>query len=335
MPELPEVQTTVNGLQKHIVGLKIRGVWTSYNSSYFKGSETIKDPLYFKKFKKEIIGRKVITVSRRAKNVLIYLSSKTVGQAGKFGDKNFKKIILVHMKMTGHLLYGTYKFNARNKNDPWEAVESKTLQDPYNKHVRFLISFSNNKHLALSDVRKFAKVTLIDGHDHHLSDHLKNIGPEPLEKSFNLEKFSARINLKLNGKIKQVLMDQSVVAGIGNIYADESLWRAGIHPLERVKNIKHQQLEDLFSAIQTTLSKGIDFGGDSTSDYRNVLGNKGKFHETHHAYQRTGDKCDKKNCGGTIVRIIIGSRSTHYCNKHQKIKFSLVQNPKKKNSSGN
>ena len=221
------------------------------------------------------------------------------------------------MKMTGHLLYGKYKFNAKNKKDPWEAVSPESLKDPYNKHVRFVISFSNGKHLALSDVRKFAKVAVLDSHDHHLSAHIKDIGPEPLEEEFDIEKFAARINLRPNGKIKQVLTDQNIIAGVGNIYADESLWRAGIHPMEQSKNIKGSHLHALFSAIQSTLSKGLDFGGDSTSDYRDVTGNKGKFQETHHAYQRTESKCDRKGCGGTIRRIVLGGRATHYCDKHQ------------------
>lgn len=315
MPELPEVQTTVNGLQESIVGLVIIDVWSNYNSPYFKGSSTIKDSVFFKHFKKEVVGSKVLRVTRRAKNILIHLAGKN----SRPSSGSDEKILLVHMKMTGHLLYGRYKFNIKNKKDPWEAVEPESLKDSYNKHVHFLISFSNKKHLALSDVRKFAKVTLIDSRTAHESAHLNTIGPEPLEKSFTLEKFVARLNIRPNWKIKQALMDQSIIAGIGNIYADESLWRAGIHPAEKVSNIKPAQLKSLFDAIKKTLSKGIDFGGDSTSDYRNIHGDKGKFHETHHAYQRTGTRCDKKGCDGTIQRIMIGSRSTHFCDTHQKL----------------
>lgn len=309
MPELPEVQTTVNGLQEHIVGLRISDVWSDYNSPYFKGSGTIKDPVYFRQLKKELVGSTVIVVARRAKNILIHVSNG--------------KILLVHMKMTGHLLYGTYKFDASkkgaNKKDPWQPLKPESLKDPFNRHVHFVLSFSNKKQLALSDVRKFAKVTLIDAGTIHQSDHLNTIGPEPLEKSFTFKSFVERINLRPNGKIKQVLTDQTVLAGIGNIYADESLWRAGIHPLEKVSTIETGRLKQLFVAIQTTLSRGIDFGGDSTSDYRNVLGEKGAFHETHRAYQRTGEKCSKKGCGGTIRRIVVGGRGTHYCDTHQKV----------------
>ena len=315
MPELPEVQTTVNGLQEHVVGLRIADVWSDYDSPHFKGSNTIKDAAYFKRFKREITGKKIISVTRRAKNILVHI--------GDFRGQTSSGTILIHMKMTGHLLYGRYDFDASGKKDPWEPIAPESLKDPFNRHVHFVISFSNGKHLALSDVRKFGKVTLIDAKnidEVHGSDHLKNIGPEPLEKSFDLKMFVSRINLRKNGKIKQVLMDQSIIAGIGNIYADESLWRAGIHPLERVENIQPARSKLLFGAIKKTLTRGIDFGGDSTSDYRNVLGEKGEFHETHHAYQRTGTRCDKRGCGGMIERIVLGGRGTHYCDRHQRLR---------------
>ena len=302
MPELPEVQTTVNGLRQTVVGLKIVDVWSDYDSPYFKGSGTIKDRSYFKHFKKGTAGCKIVSAERRAKNILIGLSNG--------------ETLLVHMKMTGHLLYGRYSFDAAQKKDPWQPLEPESLKDPYNRHVHFMLSFDNGMNLALSDVRKFAKVTLIGPQ----SEHLKDIGPEPLEKSFTLKQFAERLNLRPHGKVKQVLMDQKIIAGIGNIYADESLWRAGIHPLERVETITPTKMKGLFDAIKKTLSRGIDFGGDSTSDYRNVHGEKGKFHENHYAYQRTGERCKKPGCSGTIRRIMVGARSAHYCDRQQKLK---------------
>jgi len=304
MPELPEVQTTVNGLSKYTIGLTISDVWTNYNSPYFKGSNTIKDPVYFKYFKKEILGQKIVKTERRAKNILISLSNA--------------KTILVHMKMTGHLLFGLYKFIPKNKKDPWEPVEPEGLKDQFNKRVRFVICFSNGRHLALSDTRKFAKVTLIDSENLHQSEHLKDLGPEPLDKAFDFKTFESRLGIRPSWKIKQALMDQSLIAGIGNIYADESLWRAGIHPTQKVSEIVVTKLRELFKAIKLTLAKGIDLGGDSMSDYRNILGLKGNFQEQHGAYQRTNEKCSKRGCGGTIRRIVVVGRATHYCDRHQK-----------------
>jgi formamidopyrimidine-DNA glycosylase len=113
-------------------------------------------------------------------------------------------------------------------------------------------------------------------------------------------------------------MDQSLIAGIGNIYSDEMLWRAGIHPARKVKDIKKEEFKAMFTAMQAVLKSGIDFGGDSMSDYRNILGEKGKFQEKHNAYRKTGTECQKKGCGGTIMRMAVGARSAHYCSEHQK-----------------
>ena len=218
MPELPEVTTTVKGLQKVLPGLVFLDVWTDLNKNnpikQFKN--TIKDTRFFNKIKKEIRGKKVLKVERRAKNILINIS-----------DGN---TILIHLKMTGHLLYGKYVFNKKENKWTPEKNERVALFDPFNRFIHVVFIFSNGKHLAFCDSRKFGKVTMIKTGELEESSHLKNIGPEPLEKSFILSKFKARLLLKPNWKIKTVLMDQSVIAGIGNIYSDEMLWLANIHP---------------------------------------------------------------------------------------------------------
>jgi formamidopyrimidine-DNA glycosylase len=286
MPELPEVQTTVSGLNRTIKGLAIDDVWTGYDSPYYYGSDTVKDPKYFIYFKKTIKGARVLNVDRRAKNILINLSNGYT--------------ILIHMKMTGHIMYGDY-----NK------------KDPYNRHIRMIFYLSNGKTMELCDSRKFAKVTLLNTSTHNETTHLNNIGPEPLEKKFSFEVFNQQIQKGANKKIKLVIMDQSIIAGIGNIYADESLWRAGIHPETLVKNISTLREKSLYKAIRNTLTKGIDLGGDSMSDYRNIDGERGKFQEQHMVYRRTGTKCLKKGCSGKITRIVVGGRGTHYCSAHQ------------------
>ena len=113
-------------------------------------------------------------------------------------------------------------------------------------------------------------------------------------------------------------MDQSVIAGIGNIYSDEILWRAGAHPERRVSKIKEGEFKLMFRAMKEVLAKGIDFGGDSMSDYRNLEGKRGKFQEHHKVYQLAGEKCSKKSCKGVIKRIIVAGRSAHFCPVHQK-----------------
>lgn len=323
MPELPEVQTTVSGLKESVVGLKIRDVWTSYGSRFHSGKDNIKDPEYFKYFKKMVAGRgndasgngrKIIGASRRAKNILIHL------------DRNLT--ILIHMKMTGHIMHGRYHFIKDRKQNKKRAEKTGVwtpadphgpLSDPFNRHIRLVFILSDGTHLVMSDMRRFAKVTLVDTDTAHTSTHLHGIGPEPLDRAFTFEKFTERVATRPTGRIKQVIMDQSIVAGIGNIYADESLWRAGIHPEERVRSVPRSALKKLYTAIRSTLKKGIDFGGDSMSDYRNVKGERGKFQEHHRAYRKTGTKCSKPGCGGTIVRKKIGGRSSHFCDRHQKL----------------
>lgn len=310
MPELPEVQTTVNGINAKVKGLKIISVWTDYRSVSHIGKDNIKDVLFFKNFEKKITSKKILGANRRAKNILIHLS----------GDLT----ILIHMKMTGHLMYGRYHFDPKKKTDPWSALEKGPLQDPFNRFIHLVITLSSKKQLVLSDVRKFAKVTLLETKDLEHSPHLKDIGPEivgqkPTTKLFTADDFKKRLQLRPNGRIKTVLMDQTIIAGVGNIYSDEALWRAGIHPEEQIENLSLKNFQILFKAVKDVLAKGIDFGGDSTSDYRNIDGERGKFQAKHRAYRQTGKPCTKPGCKGIIVRKIIATRSAHFCNKHQKL----------------
>ncbi|MFZ2205691.1 MAG: DNA-formamidopyrimidine glycosylase [Minisyncoccia bacterium] len=305
MPELPEVETTTRGLRKETVGLKIKDVWTDLNTKDKRQHDAVANPKYFTIFKKEVANKKIISVERQAKNILINLSGN--------------KTILIHLKMTGHLLYGKYKFNERRSDlrQGWIPDEQGPLQDPYNRFIHVVFTLSNKKHLAFSDARKFGKITLLDTKTAHDSRHLKNLGPDPLSKDFSLEKFKERLFKKPNGKIKTVLVDQSVVTGIGNIYSDEILWYVGIHPERRMSNIKENEFKKMFQVTKDTLTKGIDFGGDSMSDYRNIYGLPGKFQLHHEAYRRTGEKCRRKGCKGVIIRKVINSRSAHFCSIHQ------------------
>jgi formamidopyrimidine-DNA glycosylase len=317
MPELPEVQTTVNGINHFAEGSTITDVWSDYDSPHYVGKNQIKDRKFFATFRKEIIGSKITQAERRAKNVLIHLSNGMT--------------ILIHMKMTGHLLYGRYELQKEKRNrqkemgsakKTWVALDPGPLQDPFNQFIHLVFTVEKNnteKHLAFSDMRKFAKVTLIDTENLTHSPDLAHIGPEPLAETFTAKDLSARFSKKPNGKIKTVLMDQTVVAGIGNIYSDEILWASDIHPLTLVKHLSPKNISLIWKHTKNILRKGIDFGGDSMSDYRNLDGEAGKFQLQHEAYRRTGKPCRKKSCAGTIARLKIGGRSAHFCPVHQKI----------------
>ena len=309
MPELPEVQTTVNGLKKTVVGLTIKDVWSDLPRSNINRpdyKETIKYLPFFGHFKKSVRGKKILSAERRAKNILI--------------DVSGGHTILIHMKMTGHIMYGSYAFD-KKKNEWTPAANEKNdaLRDPFNKFLHVVFSFTNGKQLVLSDMRKFAKVTLLSSSKAHTTKHLDRLGPEPFEKGFDARAFVARLLKKPKGKIKSVLMDQSVLAGVGNIYSDEALWLTGIQPTALVAKIPEKKLQELFTAVIKVLKKGIDFGGDSTSDYRRIDGTRGKFSGQHNAYRLTGTKCKKSGCKGVILRRVVGGRSAHFCSIHQKL----------------
>jgi len=301
MPELPEVQTTVNILNKKIKGLRILDVWTDYDSSFHVGKNNIKDKNYFKIFKKEVVGEKVLGVKRMAKNVLISVSGN--------------KTILVHMKMTGHFLYGRYTFDGTT----WLPPKDGPLTDSFNRFIHLAFSLSDKNTLVLSDMRKFAKVFVFETDKLGTIADLKKLGPEPLDKDFTYTIFKQRLALKPRGRIKTILMDQELIAGIGNIYSDEVLWFSGIHPLERVENIPENKLKLLYKSILKILKLSVRLGGDSMSDYRNPLGERGGYQDIHKVYRRTGEKCKMKGCTGIIQRIKVGGRSAHYCSVHQKL----------------
>lgn len=305
MPELPEVHTTATILNKLTAGRKIKSVWTDYDSPYYYGKDNIKDPKYFRKFACELAGKKIIQVWRRAKNVLIDIEG---GQT-----------ILIHMKMTGQLLYGKYK-----KVDPkkhvfaWQAANEKSpLRDPFSRFIHLVFELDNGKHIAFSDMRKFGTVKLI-ADERAYSEEFGKIGPEPLDADFIFKYFVEIMSKKPNGFVKTVLMDPSVISGIGNIYSDEILFESKILPDRKVSSLSGAELKSIFNNTKKLLEKGINLGGDSMSDYRNPYGEKGNFQLHHKVYGRKNEKCLHRGCNGKISRKVIRGRSSHYCPVCQK-----------------
>jgi formamidopyrimidine-DNA glycosylase len=305
MPELPEVHTTVTGLQRVLPSLTISSIWSDMWSSSKLARNTIKDKTYFSYFKKHVLGQKVVSVKRRAKYILINL------------ENGFT--LIVHMKMTGHLMYGDYVQDKKYNGKEWSWVptlKGSPLHDPYNRHIHvvFTLMDKNNKisHLAYCDSRKFGTIVVEKTASLH-TERLSHLGPEPLEKDFTENNFKERLLLSPNRAIKTVLMDQTIIAGIGNIYSDEMLHSSGIKPTRTPKSLKKSEVTLLFKAMKKVLSSGIDFGGDSMSDYRNIDGARGKFQERHNVYLRSKEKCTTKTCTGIIKKQTIGGRSAHYC----------------------
>ena len=289
MPELPEVETVVRDLNKFILGGIITRIWTD-------AQKIIKKPKSFKNFEKEIKGRKIEKIRRRGKNVIFELSGG--------------KTLLVHQKMTGHLLFGKWKM----ENGKW-ATTKGPLQDPQNRFIHLMFWLDKGKMLALSDLRKFAKVELLD--DKELKKELSSLGPEPLEKSFTLDEFKKVLKNK-KGKIKQVLMNQAIIAGIGNIYSDEILWQAKVHPFKDVSKLLISEINKIYQAMREVLTKAVKLGGTSISDFRRPSGEKGLYSEVRKVYRLENKECGR--CEGTLIkRMKIGGRSAHFCPVCQKL----------------
>lgn len=301
MPELPEVQTTVDGIQVLAKGRIITDVWTDMwsDSPMFKNS--IKNKSYFKNvFCPAVCGKKITGSKRRAKNILITLSPDTT--------------ILIHMKMTGHIMYGKYEYNSR-KNTWTPQPGQPALLDPFNRFIHVVFTLDNGYHLVLSDMRKFAKVALVN---QEIQKELDSMGVEPLDDICTKKIFIEKIRTYPNTVIKTALMDQRLVVGIGNIYSDEILFAAKILPYRKVHELTDTELSTIHSHIAPILKSGIDFGGDSMSDYRNIYGERGTFQGKHKAYRRTSQQCVRKNCTGKISRMVLHARSAHYCPECQK-----------------
>lgn len=301
MPELPEVETTVKDLQTKVLSRTFVDVWTDTK-------KIVKKPKDFEEFRKQLKGKKVQKIWRRGKNIIFGLSE---GYS-----------LLIHQKLTGHLLVGYWTpthpppfSKAPLDNGYWKPKEKGLLEEKINTYIHLLFTLDNRKMLALSDLRKFAKVELWRTKD--LKKELSFLGPEPLEKSFTFDKFKKILKNK-KGKIKQLLMKQELIVGIGNIYSDEILWKTRIHPFKDVSKLTGKQLKNIYKAIKEILKKAIKLKGTSISDYRNTEGGKGSFGKIIKVYQKKGQKCIR--CGTIIQRRKIGSRSCHFCPKCQKLR---------------
>ncbi len=283
MPELPEVHTTVEGLKTVVIGKTIKDVWSDfYVGAKYRNRQNIKNKKYFDKFKNITAGAKIKSLERKGKNILINLSNGFT--------------IIVHMKMTGCLMY---------------------KKDKKGKYIHLVFSLSDGNYLLLSDLRKFASVTISKTAELHLHDTVGKLGIDPLDSQFNAKKLFETIHSKKNWPIKSALLNQNSIAGLGNIYSDEILWATGIHPLSCADQIPPKKFGEIFKAMRAILKFSIKHGGDSKSDYRNAFGEKGGFQNFHKVYAQKGQKCPKRNCGGIIQRIVVRGRSAHFCPKHQ------------------
>lgn len=283
MPELPEVETVKRGLDQLIIGKKIVDVSFDWPKG-FPNTKTDVDAF--------LKGAKILQLRRRGKALIV--------------DLDTKYSLVIHLKMTGQLVFRSESavFGAGHPTD-------SLVGELPDKSTRVTFTFADSSKLYFNDQRKFGWVRLLPTIEINNLDFFKNLGPEPLASDFTNKKFIQRLQRRNNSGIKAVLLDQTIVAGVGNIYADEALWAAKIHPETLVKNIPKKQLELLFDELQKVLHLAIKKGGSTDKNYVNAKGKKGSYLTFAKVFRREGKACER--CGDTIIKSKVSGRGTHTC----------------------
>jgi len=281
MPELPEVETLRLELAPVLINARFKSVQVSWPKSV--------RPLSGARFARVLQGRRIIGLERQAKVLLFKLDNS--------------ETLAIHLKMTGQLIYvGSEK--TINGGHPEDLA----------KYTRVVFSFADGSILKFNDLRKFGWLKILDTADYQVltAKH----GLEPLSSEFSFENFMRALKRYPNRKLKAALLDQTLIAGLGNIYADESCFAADLLPTRQVKTLKPAELKKLHAAIKRILKLAVAKGGTSVRDYRRSDGNPGGFTRLLKVYGRAGTRCEK--CHTPIVKIKLASRGTHYCPKCQR-----------------
>jgi len=308
MPELPEVETIKLGLSKLLPGKKVQKVTYDWPKS-FPNSKADVD--------KFLIGAKVLRVKRRAKVLLIELDSKYS--------------LVTHLKMTGQLVYVPYghkltadslpagrqgsRLTAEKKFGGGHPSDSLIGRLP-DRSTRVITGFIGGSKLFFNDQRKFGWMRLVPTTEVPNIDFFKKVGPEPLAASFKARDFTKRLQKRPNSSVKAVLLDQTIIAGVGNIYADEALWGAKIHPSTVVNRLNGRSIYLLFEELQYVLKLSIEKGGSTDRNYVNHEGKKGSYMSFARVFRREGQTCPR--CGATIIKTRVAGRGTHTCPNCQK-----------------
>jgi formamidopyrimidine-DNA glycosylase len=282
VPELPEVETVRRGIKELIIGKVVKSVIHDTPKS-FPNAE--KDVSTF------LVGATISDIRRRAKVLIIDL------------DNDYS--LLIHLKMTGQLVFvGDVRFGAGHPSD--SLVNA--LPD---KSTRVTFVFEDGSQLYFNDQRKFGCVRLLPRIEIPNIDFMKKVGPEPLEADFTAKQFAMQFKRRSKTNVKAAILDQSIVAGVGNIYADESLWGAKIHPQRLVSSIKPKEFEKLYTELRAVMNLAIEKGGSSSHTYVNAEGKKGSYMDFARVFRREGLPCSR--CGTTIEKLRVAGRGTHIC----------------------
>ena len=284
MPELPEVETVRRGLAELLPGRVVARV-TAFDSpkSFPNAPADVEQFLY---------GARVTAVRRRAKVLMI--------------DLDTQYSLVIHLKMTGQLIFrGVQSFAGGHPND-------SLIGELPDRSTRVQVDFVDGSRLFFNDQRKFGWVKLLPTDEVKDLPFMQKVGPEPLDPQTRAKDFIQRIRRRQNSMIKPAFLDQTVIAGVGNIYADEALWAAQIHPQTRVKNVSDQQLNTLFNELRHILQLSIDQGGSTDKNYVDAEGRKGNYLTFAHVFRREGQACHR-HPDQEIIKLKVGGRGTHVC----------------------
>ena len=289
MPELPEVEVVKRSLIRKTQNLIVKEVKINDGRLRYKIN---------KNKIKQIIGLKFKKISRRSKYLLFFFNKKIV--------------MLVHLGMTGKFFFVNRK-NTKYKTSFYYDIN----EDKDKKHDRVIFKLSNNQKINYNDIRKFGFIKFIKLANLDQNVHLKFLGPEPLSTKFNIEYFKSYIKGK-ERNIKNILMDQKFISGLGNIYVNEILFFSGVRPLKKIKKLKDNEIKKIIEFSKKIISKAILLGGSSIKDFSSSSGKKGSFQQYFNVYGKNGVNCPKVKCKGKIKKIVISSRASFFCDKCQK-----------------
>lgn len=295
MPELPEVETVAQGLRTHIQGKIIKNV-VVIESKKFKGT-----PAQLKKY---VLGKKVTAIVRRAKWLILELSSG-------YG-------FVIHLKMTGQLLYTSLPVR-RDRSRPapttqflgGHTMNNQAVHSLPNSHTRVVFEFQDQSRLYFQDMRKFGYVELCSQENIEQYFIQKKLGVEPLDKAFTFDYFRTQLQRHSKTTIKAVLLNQSIVAGLGNIYVDDTCWQAKVKPTRLVSTVTIGEQKALFQANKKIITEAIKLSGTSFSHFYRVDGTLGQYWQKRKVYGRTGEPC--KRCKTLIKKTRCAGRGTHFC----------------------
>ncbi len=288
MPELPEVEVVKKSLEKKITNLIVKDIKIGVTKLRYK----------LKKHEfKQLIGGKLLSISRRSKYLIF-----------KF---NNKLSLIVHLGMTGKFFFIDKK-NKKEKTSFYYEINSKLDK---HDHINFL--FKNKTKLIYNDVRKFGFMKIVPTEGIKEVSHLRNLGPEPLHSSFNYKYFKKYVD-KRKRLIKDLLMDQKFVSGIGNIYANEILFSSKIIPSRKINNLKEYEIKKILKLTKKILKKAIDLGGSSIKNFSYDNGKSGSFQQKFNVYGKLGQKCSNSDCNHKIIKTKMFNRASFFCSNCQK-----------------